>query len=311
MTDQAHGAARRAPRLRLVATPEATIATWAWEGDGPCILLVHAAGFHGRCWDRVVDALPPTYRVIAVDCRGHGRSSTPEPPYPWSRLANDLVEVVDQLDLDTLIGVGHSMGGHLVTRLAAARPGRFDRLLLLDPVIVAPELFDLVAAAADLVQPVRRRSHFKSAGDMAEWLATRDSFVRWDPDVLDDYCQHALRPATDGNGLELACTPEIEGAAYVGQTDADIYDDVRSIGLPVHVVRCPQHLEARGLNDVSISTAFTYSPTWPELARQFRTATDQLLPHGTSHLFPMESPRLVAELIAAQAAAGSAPTVDG
>ena len=83
---------RRQPSLRELAVAGATIAVWEWDGDGDPLLLLHATGFHGRCWDRVVDALPGR-RVLAVDVRGHGRSSTPPPPYDWRVLARDLAEV--------------------------------------------------------------------------------------------------------------------------------------------------------------------------------------------------------------------------
>ena len=285
---------RKQPSLREIQVAGATIATWEWEGEGAPILLVHATGLHGRCWDRVANALPDR-RVLAVDVRGHGRSSCPPPPYRWSHLAQDLSEVVERLALERVVGVGHSMGGHLVTRAAAARPSRFDRLLLLDPAIVPPEILEMITRAADRIPPVRRRNRWASASEMAARLRDRGGFSRWDRHVFDDYCRYGLRPSPDGECFELACSPEVEGAVYIGQADPDIYERVRSIDLPVHIVRARTHPEGRFVPD------FSYSPTWPQVVNEFRNATEVHLPEAT-HFFPMEQPDLVAELIAASAA---------
>jgi pimeloyl-ACP methyl ester carboxylesterase len=290
----AHRPVRQQPSLREIRVADATIATWEWEGDGAPILLIHATGLHGRCWDRIVEALPDR-RVLALDVRGHGRSSCPPPPYRWSHLARDVIEVVERLALERVVGVGHSMGRHLVTRAAAALPSRFDRLLLLDPAIVPPEILRMIALAGDRIPPVRRRSRFASVSEMVTRLQTRKGFSRWDPRVLDDYCTHGLRPSPNGEGFELACPPEVETAVYVGQADPDIYGLLRSIDLPVHIVRARTHPEGHFVPD------FSYSPTWPHLANEFRNASEVHLTEAT-HFFPMEQPDLVAARIAAYAA---------
>jgi pimeloyl-ACP methyl ester carboxylesterase len=274
----------------LLDVANVTIATWEWDGDDPPILLVHAAGLHGRCWDQVVEALPSQRRVVALDCRGHGRSSVPAPPYPWSHLAADLADVIDHVGLDGIVGVGHSMGGHLVARAAAASPARFDRLVLLDPAIVAPELLDLIAAAHDRIPPVRRRNHWASAEEMAKHLATRDAFKQWNPTTLANYCHYGLRPATNGDGFELACPRSVESAIYLGQAEPDIYERVHSLDMPVRIVRCRQRPAGAPMTD------FSYSPTWPELVRAFPNATEQHL-RDARHFFPMENPSLAAALI--------------
>jgi pimeloyl-ACP methyl ester carboxylesterase len=274
----------------LIEGSKVTIAVWEWDGDGAPLLLVHATGLHGRCWDQLIERLPANRRVVAVDCRGHGQSSVPVPPYPWSHLAADLAEVIDQMGLDGIVGVGHSMGGHLVARAAAAQPARFDRLVLLDPAIVAPEFLELIAAAQDRIPPVRRRSRFASAEEMANHLATREAFSQWDRKTLADYCRYGLRRAPEGAGFELACPPSVESAIYLGQAEPDIYDRLRSIELPVRIVRCRERPIGASMTD------FSYSPTWPELVRVFPNATEQHL-RDARHFFPMENPTLGATLI--------------
>jgi pimeloyl-ACP methyl ester carboxylesterase len=182
------------------------------------------------------------------------------------------------------------MGGHVLARAAAATPARFDRLLLLDPAIVPAELLELIATAQDRIPPVRRRSHWSSAEEMAAQLATRDAFSQWDPATLAAYCHYGLRRASDGGGYELACPPAVESAIYLGQAEPDLYERVRSINLPVQIVRCRERPAGAPMTD------FSYSPTWPGLVREFPNATEQHL-HHARHFFPMENPQLGAELI--------------
>ena len=102
----------------------------ATEASAGTTLLVHATGFHARCWDRTVEHLQG--HVIAVDMRGHGRSSK-IPPYGWDAFGEDVTALLAQLDLRGVVAVGHSMGGHSVTQAAARMPDRIARLVLVDP----------------------------------------------------------------------------------------------------------------------------------------------------------------------------------
>ena len=65
-------------------------------GEQPTLLLVHATGFHARCWDQTV-ALLGDRHIIAVDQRGHGRSDN-TPPYAWSTYGADLVAFIRALE---------------------------------------------------------------------------------------------------------------------------------------------------------------------------------------------------------------------
>ena len=65
---------------------------WGSKGD-PGVLLLHATGFHARCWDQMIAALPQRFHVIAVDMRGHGRSEKVA-PYVWRSFATDVRELI-------------------------------------------------------------------------------------------------------------------------------------------------------------------------------------------------------------------------
>lgn len=271
--------------------------------DDQTILMVHATGFHARCWDKTIAALPPGYHIIAVDQRGHGRSAKPESLSDWSLLARDLGVLVTGLDLVEMIGAGHSLGGHIMVQVAAVMPERFERLVLIDPTIIEPEAYKNAPRLTDLdpsQNPVsRRRNNWESPEAMFAAFKDRHPFNLWQPDVLMDYCQYGLLPADDGDGLVLACPPYLEASVYEGFLSVDPYPYVKRIALPVVILRAQM---ASG--DAASVHDFADSPTAPGLVNSFSNAQDLHFPE-LSHFMPMQDPERIAGYIAAGLGAGA------
>lgn len=256
----------------------------------PTILLVHATGFHARCWDAVVERLDG-HRVVAVEMRGHGRSEKTD-PVPWDRFGEDLASFVRAEGLEDAVGVGHSMGGYCVTCAAATVPGAFSRLVLVDPVILPPEAYRARAQWMDGDEhpTAKRRDAWRDWEEMYARFEDRMPFAAWEPRVLRDYCRHGVLPAPAGEGFVLACPPRIEASIYVGSAGRDIYALVEQVDVPVTVLRARNRAEDRDVMD------FSASPTWPHLAERFPDARDVHLA-DRSHFIPMEDPALTAEFI--------------
>jgi pimeloyl-ACP methyl ester carboxylesterase len=276
------------PAESRIAVNDVELCLFEWPGEGPPIVLVHATGFHARCWDQVVAHLPGRH-VYAVDMRGHGRSSKPEPPYPWSLFGDDLAALAGALALRGATGVGHSMGGHSVVLAAANTPAAFANLLLVDPVITSKAAYATARPNSDGHFSSRRRNEWASAGEMFERFKDRAPFNGWEPAVLRDYCEYGLVPAADGNGFVLACPPAIEAAIYAGASGTDAYPAIESLQIPVRVLRARQRPEGGGASPADMGG----SPTVPDLATHFRRAEDVFLPEY-SHFIPMEAPAFVA-----------------
>ena len=284
---------------------ELTCFEWGagWRGRGPTLLLVHATGFHARCWDPVVQRLGDRH-VIAVDQRGHGRSEK-TPITHWKVFGEDLVDLVRELDLREVLGVGHSMGGHALVDAAAALPERIRRLVLLDPVIASPEQYGgggwTISSLGEQLHPTaRRKRHFASPEAMIERFRDRVPYRVFDPEALRAYCSHGLLPAEDGDGFELACPPEIEAGIYMtSRTNKAVHESIRALEIPVLIVRAKLPPKDRDVMD------FSSSPTWTGLVGEFRTAREIHLADHT-HFLPMEIPERIAELIRAEADQASA-----
>jgi pimeloyl-ACP methyl ester carboxylesterase len=271
---------------------------WGRGLGGDPILLVHATGFHARTWDQVVAHLGRR-RIVAIDQRGHGRSDKVE-RIRWQEFGRDVAEVVRRLDLHGVVGVGHSAGGHALVEAAAREPARFRRLVLVDPTILAPEMYAprgsdgdgaWIEVAGNAHPAAKRRRFFESIDDMVERLRARPSFATFTTGALRDYCTWGLLPCADPTGFELACSPEMEGAVYTAAFgNPAIHDHVEAVTVPVTLLRAMEPPTPADLAD------FRNSPTWPALATRFRDARDVQRPDRT-HFLPMEDPALVASLV--------------
>jgi lipase len=126
------------------------------EERGPPVVCLHGLTGHGRRFAALAGRLPGR-RVLGVDLRGHG-ASTSLPPWGIRQHVADLVETADALGLDAAAWIGHSFGGRLVAELAAAHPERVERAVLLDPALhippeVALERSELSRADASFATP--------------------------------------------------------------------------------------------------------------------------------------------------------------
>ena len=262
----------------------------ALRGTAPTLWMVHATGFHGRVWDQVIHRLPD-HHVYAFEQRGHGRSER-HAFTTWADFGRDQAAAAAALDLHDAVGIGHSMGAHALVQAAAFAPTRFRRLVLIDPVILAPSEYHLPPVPPGALHPAaQRKNQFSSAQQMFERFADRPPYSVFDTQALQDYCQHGLKPADDGQGFQLACAPAFEGSIYPqARQNAGIYASIRALQIPVLVLRArPQDPNIQPWDALG-------TPTWPGLAQEFRYGQDLQLMDKT-HMLPMEDPALTARLI--------------
>lgn len=103
--------------MPLFTTSDGTEIYYKDWGDGQPIVFSHGWPLSSDDWDaQMLFFLAHGYRVIAHDRRGHGRSAQVSEGNDMDRYADDLAELVEHLDLDDAIHVGHSAGGGEVAR---------------------------------------------------------------------------------------------------------------------------------------------------------------------------------------------------
>ena len=91
--------------------------------DAPPLLLIHGSGGTGASeWKSVIDGLAKNFRVLAPDCRGHGKTLDPRNEYTFALLANDLAEFLRAFNVAPAFVVGHSNGGNVALVLTVEHP---------------------------------------------------------------------------------------------------------------------------------------------------------------------------------------------
>src|SRR4051812_17809540 len=104
-------------------------------GSGHTIILLHGWGVDiRRQWVETgwMEALRPIRRVVAIDCRGHGRSAKPhiQSSYSYAAMAEDVVDLMDDLGIATADVFGYSMGAFMAVWLLGHHPGRFTSVTM-------------------------------------------------------------------------------------------------------------------------------------------------------------------------------------
>lgn len=94
-------------------------------GRGEPVILVHGWSASAEMWAALMNDLSRDHEVIAMDCRGHGKSDKPHDPSQYgSEMAKDVVRLMDHLGLRKAHVVGYSMGGGIVMKVMVDYPDR-------------------------------------------------------------------------------------------------------------------------------------------------------------------------------------------
>lgn len=102
------------------------------EGKGKQILCVHGLTANCRCWDVMASALSPAHSIIAMDLRGRGLSDKPSAGYSLQHHMRDIYYLLNDLDLEQVILMGHSLGAYVSLAFAARYPERTEKIILVD-----------------------------------------------------------------------------------------------------------------------------------------------------------------------------------
>lgn len=93
------------------------------RANGQTVLIQHGMNFYSEAYTTTIQALAAEgFRVIAVDRIGYGKSSKAVVPYNFNFVAANMKAVLDELNIDEVAIVGHSMGGMVVSRFAMLYP---------------------------------------------------------------------------------------------------------------------------------------------------------------------------------------------
>ena len=113
-------------------------------GAGEPLLILHGLFGTYENWGSQIKGLAEHFQVIAVDLRNHGRSPHDD-KFTYPAMAADVLELMDDLELESAHILGHSMGGKVAMQLALTAPERLRKLVVVDiaPVTYTPHHDDV------------------------------------------------------------------------------------------------------------------------------------------------------------------------
>ena len=140
--EQVPGSAVELQRITIHGHERAYVMT----GEGPALLLLHGLGCDHTTWLPVIPDLARHYTVIAPDLLGHGVSSKPRADYSVGGYANGMRDLLTVLNVDKVTVVGHSFGGGIAMQFAYQFPERTERMILVAPGGLGPEVTPFIRA---------------------------------------------------------------------------------------------------------------------------------------------------------------------
>ena len=183
----------------FIIAGEMTLHYVQWGTKGMPVVCVHGLTANAFCFQALADELAPDHRVFAYDLRGRGDSDKPESGYTLSIHADDLAEIIDALELDRPIVIGHSLGAMIGLHFAARYPEKLSKLILMDGGGQLPwrtleeQPTWLAASIGRLGTPVASFEEFKQRLKVAPFLGPY-----WN-EYLDTYFAHDVFYQHDGS----------------------------------------------------------------------------------------------------------------
>lgn len=160
------------------------------RGVGNPVVFVHGFGTSGHLWNDVVPLMPPGHRLVVLDLLGYGRSDRPgDRELDIRGHAGRVVELLDELRINSACVVGHGLGGGIAQSLAVRHADRVSHLCLIDSVAFdrwPNRRLRLARAALPLIAllPARslagalRRALARGYADAARVVRSIDMYVR-------------------------------------------------------------------------------------------------------------------------------------
>lgn len=214
--------------MPFISATDGTRLYWHEWGDGAPLLFLNSLGMSSQMWQYQMVALAEQgFRCICFDRRGHGRSDQPSRGYDYDTFADDIAHLIDDLDLNSLTLVAHSMAsGEVVRYLSRHGDSRIARAILLGATI-----------------PMLRKTDDNQAGiPMAQfealWARLRQDYPQWVAEGTPPFFVPETSPALMrwGANLLVQISLPVALACSRAMVATDFRREIREIGTPVLLI---------------------------------------------------------------------------
>lgn len=222
--------------------------------------------------------------------------SIPSQPVSMDNYSNELIRQVQRLSEGPVVGMGHSAGAVVTLIAASKRPDLFQKLVLLDPVVLAPSKrlmlgMAKLVGAMDRLTPAgrasKRKADFDSRAAAAAYLSAKSLFRAVHPECFDDYIRFGFQNQAglpDDNGPVTLTIPR--------EVEANVFRNL--------LLRVP-HATHRLLKHMQVTLVYGKNSELfnkPEVLWWKKYASNlHMVEFDGGHLFPLEQPDETAELL--------------
>ena len=247
-----------------------------WSGTGPTALLVHGGMRTSRSFDAMARVLSETAHVLALDLIGHGDSTWNEKGYTWKHRSEDVHNFITHGNLNKISAIGHSMGGVAIAMCAEKNPEKFEKLILMEPVMKATA--DSQEMMASRFEKPRRT--YKNLEELKEVLQNHPVTKNWTSEVIEDVVQHETFINHD-NRVDIKWSPATNSRPERERDQMELKPVLENITVPMLLV-------VGGSRTSEFEEAFS-------LAKKL-TNLETVVIADTGHNMYMERPQAVAEV---------------
>lgn len=251
------------------------------EGRGDEVLLfVHGLATYAQSWSLNIEQLKDHYRCIAIDLPGNGHSDGGDYPYGINFYSGCAFDFIQQLGLNKVVPVGHSMGGQIVLNLVINYPSICNKLVL-----CAPAGFETFTQMESTFY--RTGVHFFdffSTEENSLRKTIKTSFFNY-PHVIDGMIQELVDIMKQQS---LTQYRKMMDACVNGMLDEPVFDHLHEIQQPVLVMY--------GERDALIPNRLIHPTTTQSIAErgaaQMQQAVLKMVPK-CGHFLQLEQPAVV------------------
>lgn len=155
------------------------------HGEGQPLVLIAGLSYTHWMWHKMVPGLAEHFQVIVFDNRGVGQSDKPEGPYNAQMLAADTAGLLEALEIEEAVILGHSMGGFVAQALVLERPETVSKLILSATNFGGPNHIPVTEEAMAVLSDVSGSPIERFKRGLA--ISTASGFVEKNPDVVEEW----------------------------------------------------------------------------------------------------------------------------
>lgn len=258
-------------------------------GQGKTLHFAHANAYSINTYSYFLNLLSSDYQTIGMHQRPMWSDIDPNSFTDWQELAEDLIGFLEQQKLTKIYALGHSMGGIATLLASIKRPDLFEKIILIDPVILPEMVYQAMGMTSiedrQKMNPMvniamNRRNRWASIEEARTYFESKTFYKRFCQEAKNDFLHHGIKK--DKEGFTLSYSREWEARIY--STVTNPWEALREINTDTMIIKA------------EFSDVIRSEKEWRAIEDAAPSAKCIELPN-VGHLMPHEKPKALIEVI--------------